>query len=262
MRISWSFLGTPMLLVACLASSPPTESNSTRTKHVLFVGNSLTYTNDLPGVFRDLANAGGYDVDVTTLAMANVALIDFVSDASAMTTIGNGSWNFVVLQQGTTSVPVCRDTLVLAARIMDPYIRRGGGVPALMMSWPTSARQHVFPNVHDSYALAAQTVNGLFLPVGDAWLEAWKVNPALGLYGSDGYHPSQAGTYLAALVIYEKFTGNDARLLPVDVRVGADRILLPAAQVRQLQEAAHATNLIPVPPVLVPPTPPGTPITC
>lgn len=88
-----------------------------------------------------------------------------------------------MLQQGTTSVAVCRDTLVLAAQLIDPYIRRGGGVPALMMSWPSADRQQVFPNVHDSFALAAQRVNGMFLPVGDAWLEAWKVNAQQGLYG-------------------------------------------------------------------------------
>lgn len=262
MRLSKTILATPLFVIACLASGPPTEPYSAHSKHVLFVGNSLTYTNDLPGVFRDLANAGGYDVGVTTLAYANVALIDFMKDANAVALIGNGGWNYVVLQQGTTSVAVCRDTLVLAAQQMDPLIRRGGGVPALMMSWPSSTRQQVFPNVHDSFALAAQSVNGVFLAVGDAWLEAWKMNPNLPLYGSDGYHPSQAGTYLAALVIYERLTGKDARQLPVDIRVGADRFLLPAAQVRQLQEAAHAANALPVPPVVVPPTPVGTPITC
>lgn len=262
MRISRSLLGTPLLLIACLATKPLVEPDYTHANSVLFVGNSLTYTNDLPGVFRDLAMAGGYDVGVTTLAAPNVALIDYVSDKNAMSTIGSGKWKYVVLQQGTTSVAVCRDTLVLAAKLLEPYIRRGGGIPAIMMSWPASNRQQVFPNVHDSYALAAQSVNGLFLPVGDAWLGAWRANASQSLYGSDGYHPSQAGTYLAALVIYEKLTGKDARQLPVDIRVGADRFLLPAAQVRQLQEAAHATNMIPVPPVIVPPTPIGAPISC
>ncbi|MEP6834641.1 MAG: hypothetical protein ABJB74_14695 [Gemmatimonas sp.] len=251
--------------VACLAGPTSTglvEPFDAHAKHVLFVGNSLTYTNDLPGVFQDLAIAGGYDVGVTTLAYPNVALIDYLSDANAMSVIGRGTWDFVVLQQGTTSVAVCRDTLVLAAQLMDPYIRRGGGVPALMMTWPSADRQQVFPNVHDSFALAAQTVNGMLLPVGDAWLEAWKVNPEQPLYSGDGYHPSQFGTYLAALVIYEKFTGKDARQLPVDLRVGIDKFVLPAAAVRQLQEAAHAANALPVPFVVVPPTPSGPAIRC
>lgn len=251
-----------LVTVGCLHSAPPTEPFEAHEKHVLFVGNSLTYVNDLPGVFQDLAIAGGYDVGVTTLANPNVALIDYISDPGAMALIGRGTWDFVVLQQGTTSVPICRDTLVLAARIMDPYIRRGGGVPALMMSWPSADRRAVFPNVHDSYALAAQSIDGLFLPVGDAWLEAWKENPGQPLYSGDGYHPSQAGTYLAALVIYEKLTGNDARALPTNIRVGINKFVLPEAQVRQLQQAAHSANQLRVPPVEVPPTPVGAPIRC
>lgn len=262
MRIPKTLFAAPLFLVACLASQPPTEPYSPRTHNVLFVGNSLTYTNDLPGTFRDLAIAGGYDVGVAMLASPNVALIDYAVDRNIMSTIGNGKWNYVVLQQGTTSVPICRDTLVLAAQLMDPYIRRSGGVPAIFMSWPASNRQQVFPNVHDSHALAAQTVSGIFLPVGDAWLEAWKANANQPLYGGDGYHPSQAGTYLAALVMYEKFTGKDARELPVDVRVGADKYLLPAAMVKQLQEAAHAANLLPVPLVIATAAPAGPPISC
>ena len=254
-RLPGLCLGLSVMSVACLPGAPPTEPFAAHAKHVLFVGNSLTNTNDLPRVFQDLAIAGGYDVGVTTLANANAALIDYAYDASAMTLVGRGTWDFVVLQQGTTSVAVCRDTLVLAARLMDPYIRRGGGVPALMMSWPSAHRQQLFPNVHDSFALAAQKVDGMFLPVGDAWLEAWKVNSQHGLYGGDGYHQSKAGTYLAALVIYKKLTGKDARALPTDLRVGADKILLPVAQVRQLQEAAHAANASPVSPVVMPATP-------
>jgi hypothetical protein len=34
---------------------------------------------------------------------------------------------------------------------------------------------------------------------------------ALQLYGADGYHPSALGTFLAALEIYERLSGRDAR---------------------------------------------------
>lgn len=262
MKISRAVLLAPLLTLACLGNARPTQPLGVHEQYVLFVGNSLTYTNDLPGVFRDLASAGGVDVGVQSYALPNTALIDYTFDARAMATIGNGVWDFVVLQQGTTSVPVCRDTLVLAAQTFDAPIRRGGGVPAIMMSWPSTNRRDLFPAVHNSFALAAQTVDGIFLPVGDAWLEAWKVNADHQLYGSDGYHPGAAGTYLAALVIYEKLTGKDARNLPTNLILGESKISLPAAIVRQLQEAAHAANALPVPQVVVPPTPAGPPITC
>lgn len=257
----------PLLAMACLpnplGTGPANVDPSTpHAAHVLFIGNSLTAQNDLPGVFADLAIAGGYDVGVGTVAYPNTALIDYVSDRDVMGIIDRGGWDFVVLQQGTTSLPVCRDTLVLAAQIMSPRIRAAGGKPAIMMSWPSSDRQFAFPAVHDSYALAAQAVAGLFLPVGDAWLEAWKANPEQALYGGDGYHPGAQGTYLAALVIYEKLSGKDARDLPVNLTVGAYRIQLSSETVRALQKAAHDANARPVPTVIVAPTQPSTPITC
>jgi len=89
------------------------------------------------------------------------------------------------------------------------------------------------------YQLAAQDVGGLFLPAGEAWLGAWAGDSQLQLYGPDGYHPSELGTYLAALVVYEGITGHDARSLPAEVFVGGRRLSVPQGRVRLLQRAAH-----------------------
>ena len=43
---------------------------------------------------------------------------------------------------------------------------------------------------------------------------AHKLIPAPSLYGADGFHPSPAGPFLAALVVYERITGRDPRTLP------------------------------------------------
>ena len=253
-------IASTALLGSCRGHSS-TEPLGVHGSKVLFLGNSLTYTNDLPGVFRDLAAAGGIDVGVQSVAYPNMALIDYLDRPEVLAIIDRG-WNYVVMQQGGSTLPICRDTLVLSAKLLAPRIRAKGGVPALLASWPSSDRQFAFPAAHESFALAAQAVDGVFLPVGDAWLEAWKINPAHALYGVDGYHPGREGTYLAALVIYEKLTGKDARELPVDMPVGADRFVLPETVVRELQIAAHIANSLPVPKVVVPPTPVAPPITC
>jgi hypothetical protein len=61
------------------------------------------------------------------------------------------------------------------------------------------------------------------------------------LYGPDGYHPSELGTYTAALVVYEKLTGNDARSLPGDAFVAGRKLAVPESKVRLLQAAVHET---------------------
>jgi hypothetical protein len=207
---------------------------------VLFIGNSLTYFNDLPGTVAQLASSVNLTVEVTSVARPNFALIDHVNGKSnAVEVIRTGDWDYVVLQQGPSGLDLSRDTLLLATRLLDPYIKAAGGRSALFMVWPESARFEFFDEVHASYQLAAQEVAGLFLPAGEAWLGAWAADPQLQLYGPDGYHPSELGTYLAALVVFEGITGRDARSLPAEATVSGQRLSVPASRVRLLQQAAH-----------------------
>jgi hypothetical protein len=69
------------------------------------------------------------------------------------------------------------------------------------MVWPESYRPQAFPEVAASYRLAAQDVDGILLPAGEAWLAAWRRDAGLRLYGPDGFHPTVLGTYVAALTI-------------------------------------------------------------
>ena len=70
-------------------------------------------------------------------------------------------------------------------------------MPGLYAVWPDKSRIFAFPDVAESYRLAAEAVDGLFFPVGDAWFETWKAIPTAPLYGTDDFHPAVAGTYAA-----------------------------------------------------------------
>jgi hypothetical protein len=98
-------------------------------------------------------------------------------------------------------------------------IRKAGGRTALYMVWPESYRPQAFPDVSESYRLAAEDVQGILLPAGDAWVAAWREEPALRLYGPDGFHPTVLGSYLAALAIYGGLTGASPVGLPSRLRL-------------------------------------------
>ncbi|HVF38453.1 MAG TPA: hypothetical protein VM939_01045, partial [Gemmatimonadaceae bacterium] len=104
-------------------------------------------------------------------------------------------------------------------------------------------QSNLFPAVRLSSQLAAEAVGGVFMPVGEAWRQALIANSQLSLYGPDGYHPGELGTYLAALVIYEKITGKDARNLPAQAIAGGRSLVVDEATVRLLQTTAHETNM-------------------
>jgi hypothetical protein len=148
-----------------------------------------------------------------------------------------------VLQQGPSASKEGRALLLDYSRRFADEIRLKGGKPALYSVWPSATRRQDFKGVSDSYRQAAEAVDGIMLPVGDAWLNAWTVNPSLGLYSSDGFHPSAAGSYLAGLVIYERLYNRSPIGLPARLLLNSGgKIEISADQALLLQNAAQQAN--------------------
>lgn len=191
---------------------PPAGDGDLR---VLFIGNSLTYSNDLPGMLAALLRDAGVDATVASLAFPNFGLQDHWEIRDTHDVIAEG-WDVVVLQQGPSATEG-RPSLLEYSQAFDGPIREAGGVPALYMVWPSEARSFDVQGVSDSYAAAADRVGGLLFPAGEAWLDARELDEDIALYGGDGFHPSPLGTHLAALVMYEQLTGADPRGLASDI---------------------------------------------
>jgi hypothetical protein len=216
---------------------PPADSFS-----VLFVGNSLTYTNDLPGMVQDLFETSGRsDVFIASAAYPGWGLQDHWVGGDALERIDAGAWDVVILQQGPSATEG-RPSLLEYSALFAERIRAGGGRPGLFMVWPAAVRDFDFDGVLDAYRAAAEAVDGYFFPAGEAWRVAWASDPELPLYGPDGFHPDVLGTYLAALVIFEQLSGTDPRALPPRVRVPGRDLSLDPERARLLQDAARTAN--------------------
>jgi len=199
---------------------------------VLFVGNSLTAENDLPAaVARIAADAGRRPVETRTIAPGGVSLEEHWTSTGAREALAGEEWDAVVLQQGPSSLPESRAHLVSWAKRWADEARARGARPALLTVWPEEERIAALPEVIASYAAAAEASGAELLPAGAAWSAAWRRDRALALYGSDGFHPSELGTELAALVVYAGLTGASPGSLPLDGSVPADvaRVLRDAA---------------------------------
>ena len=237
-----------VVLLSLLAASPACAQSAQRStlpplRRVLFVGNSLTYTNDLPGVVQAVAAQAGDDLVVASATGPDLALVDHLNGATdAVARLRGGGWDYVVLQQGPTTVQMCRDSLIGWTRAFDSLARPVGARLALLMTWPPAGAPELFDPARVSFEEAARAVGGVFLPAGAAWRIAMQTDPQIGLYGADGYHPSGTGTWLTALVIYERLSGRDVRTLPATAPAGL-RIVAPSARtIRLLQQSAHEAN--------------------
>jgi hypothetical protein len=231
--------------LGCLPSADPVAPLPAGGIRVLFIGNSLTYFNNLPATLIDLALTTGDTIRAGVVAYPDFALVDHLNQGAAARAIASTSWNFVILQQGPSSLQANRDSLIAMARLFDGPIRQSGARPALFSVWPQTVNAATFPRAIESYQLAATAVAGVYLPVGAAWQAALAEDPTTQLYDRDGLHPSELGTYLAALVMYERLTGKDARLLPARAVVSG-RVLGGTSEttVRRLQAIAHGTSAL------------------
>ena len=182
---------------------------------VLFIGNSLTAANDLPAMVESLARATGErTLEWKAVLQPGASLEDQWQAGDAVRAIRSQPWDFVVLQQGPSSLPESRVLLRRDTARFAKVIREAGARPALYMVWPARNRSGDFDGVSISYRTAAKDVDGLIIPAGDAWREVWKRDKNAELYGGDGFHPSAEGSYVAALVMYQRLLGKSPVGLP------------------------------------------------
>ncbi|HKU62702.1 MAG TPA: hypothetical protein VJQ44_15890 [Gemmatimonadales bacterium] len=231
-----------LVLAAAAATCTTGAADDAPVGAILFVGNSLTYVNDLPGVVRRVAEAAGGELRVEMAAGPDLAVIDHANGATdALAKISRSRWDAVVLQQGPTPAGICRDTLVIAAMRFAPAIREAGGRPAIFLSWTRQSYTGPIDEVAASATAAARAVGGVVVPIGVAWRKALRADPTLPLYGGDGYHPGPAGTLLAALTAYDRIVGHDVSSIAPESLAPIVSGLTPA-QLHTLTTAAHAAS--------------------
>ena len=235
-----------MLLAAC--SSYPSPQVQKRGpgpagpgNGILFVGNSLTFANDLPGVVEGLVAGSGGRLQTAIVAYSDYDLSDHLRQGAALRSIATGGWRAVVLQQGPSGLAEGRKALRRFTASFDARIRAAGARTALFSVWPAADGPATFDAVAESYSLAASDVGGIYLPVTQAWSLAWVRDGSLLLYSSDGFHPSEEGSYLAALVIAGVLTGKSPVGMPARVvRPDGRELSIPPAAAAVLQDAAAA----------------------
>jgi len=234
-------------LLACSSPSGPDLPDAEL--RVLFVGNSLTAANDLPGLVRTIARAAGRSVETLGIVAPNYALEDHWR-AGVPERIRALRPDVVVFQQGPSSLRESRLNLLAWTDSFAPVVREAGATPAFLMVWPEVQRAHVFDDVRDNYRAAAERAQGLFLPAGEAWrplvgaLGGSLADEGPDPYGPDGFHPSFGGSVLAAYVVVRVLCGAPVGGLPADMVPSdgrAPEIHLDPTVAARLQHLADST---------------------
>ena len=203
-----------------------TDADSDQTIKVVFIGNSLTYVNDLPKVLVNLGKSANppvvFDISDKYLQGAaslgylwhpvisppNPVLISKIVQGT-IKMISEADADFVVLQDQSSGP----DLTGVIPELWHGLIHPTGAKTVMFMTWG------IGENITESGAILQNKYNNIaeFLgvnvaPVGSAWLRHYGKSD-VSLHSSDGTHPAPAGTYLSALVFYATLTGRDPREL-------------------------------------------------
>lgn len=191
----------PAAPVAPQQQVPLPDVSADATK-IIFAGNSLTASNNVPALIIELGKMEGREIAAEVYAPGGYSLEDHWNEGAVQRAMKRTKFDFFVGQQGPSSL---QESLVLLKEYAALYAEACEEQQtrfALYMVWPDKSRAAYHDAVIANYTEAADATGAILCPAGLAWKEAWKVNASLPLYGPDQFHPSMTGSVLAALTIY------------------------------------------------------------
>jgi hypothetical protein len=205
---------------------------------ILFVGNSYTSRNDLPGLLRTLAAQCDPPITIETQAIVagGASLRRHWNAGTVLQALNVMHWDYVVLQDQST-LPVknagrYHDNI----RLYVTPIRERNAKLVLYLNWPRMG----VPQTANALDLAVRQigveVGAIVVPVGPAWRVAAQMLPTLALYERDGSHPTVAGSYLAACVFFSVLSHQRTTSFAVSDSLGLERSV--AAALHGIAEAA------------------------
>lgn len=194
-----------LLIVSCSFSYNQEKSlkNYELSYSILFIGNSLTYSNDLPNLIKKKAKSKGMKIDCKLLAFPNYAIEDHWKDGEVQKLISSGEFDFVVLQQGPSSQTEGRNMLFEYGAKYKNLCKINNTKLCYFMVWPSLNHYNTFGGVIKNYTDAAKTHNAILFPVGKVWKEYIDKTNDYSYYSADGFHPSLKGSKIAAKTIVD-----------------------------------------------------------
>lgn len=192
--------------------------------HLLFIGNSYIFVNDLPGMLSRIAATAGSPptLDVEEVTGGGLSLGNHWYIGTAQARIAERTWTHVVLQ-GQSLEPLTTPIFAEYAQRFGDVAVDAGARPTFYVTWARAAGDPVYAEswsggspaaMQDRLTQAYQDVarpwpSSLVVRAGEAFRTSLAERPDIVLHQSDGSHPTIAGTYLVACTFYVALTGRD-----------------------------------------------------
>lgn len=246
-RAAYSLVLT--LLCSCVVTAAPAHRAVKKgSVSVLFIGNSYTYENDLPGVVEAMTKAGKPKLKTQSYTAGGASLLELWEEPEhdqARKSVKQGGFDYVVLQdQSVTPCTSPQWTLKFGGKWAQ-LAHYGKSKPVFFLTWAhrapdgSSFDTAMQDELTTIYRRVAQDNDALLAPVGEAWRRWYQLHPSESLHAEDGSHPNALGTYLAGCVFYTILTQKSPIGLPCHLRTAPRRALsVPADKAKECQQIA------------------------
>lgn len=194
------------------------------TLRVLFVGNSLTYVNNLPRMVQAIADAqpDGSRIETTSFTAPGGRLDERWEDDAAPEALRNGHWDALVLQEASGLLVcmgnpeqrrnrTCRDSERTHKRFAELAKARGTHV-VLYATWgPDESWDQGLDRGHDLMMRVMRNAGAdvALIPAGRV-LNRYEKRYSREQTRPDGLHPSVSASLVIAALVYRGITGQTA----------------------------------------------------
>ena len=176
---------------------------------ILMLGNSFTFTNNMPQMLADLTGA-----EVVHHTRGGARLSEQLNPSTKLgsqtqAALQKEKWDYVVLQEMSHGPITSPKSFFSSVEQLCRQIRANGAVPILFATWAYQKGgakpdakgwdyDEMGRKLSEAYHRAAQENNALIADVGQRFYE---LSDTQDLYAADGVHPSELGSHIAAETI-------------------------------------------------------------
>jgi hypothetical protein len=164
----------------------------------LFIGNSFTARNDLPGLVAKLAEARGKGLEHRLISAGGASLRTHWNAGKAPQAIREGKYDCVVLQEQSTLPVKNARRMHENVQLFDEAIQAAGAKTVLYMTWARQDAPDSQRAIAEAYTSIGGELGATVVPAGLAWQIFLRKYEQPVLHDKDRSHPTLAGSYLAA----------------------------------------------------------------
>ncbi len=226
--------------------------NAQDTLRILFIGNSMTSVQDLPGLLTNLASSNGKTIITGQNTLGGYFLSDHVTDPVSISLMAQGFDYIVVQEQSSGNIlPVIPGSSIIRPIGIIDSIAKANCSKILLYATPGYPETHPWSvepyvdmqaDIIYKYTNAARSVRAAYLPTAHAFRDVINNYPSItGMWASPtDYHPGIKGQYLHACVLYSVLYNESAVGSPAPLGISiSEANMLQQTAWNQVKDSAY-----------------------